>query len=169
MNKVKTLKNTVWGTAFMIGAVLFASCTNATIYHAYQSIDEEGWSKHDTLVYRLPPDSVRDIYSINIGLRTSDTYRYTGLWLVIAQDLEKKGSFVRDTINYQITDKNGIMLGKGYATHQQEKPFLTIRTTPYGGRTIKIFHIMKREVISGIKDVGINVLSDSLQRQSLKR
>lgn len=169
MNRITIQKKTAWGIAIMMIAILLGGCSNPTIYHAYQSIDEEGWSKHDTLVYQLPQDSVHDIYSIKIGLRTTDTYRYTDLWLVVAQDLEKKGLFVRDTIKYPISDKNGIMYGKGYATHQQEKPLLTVRTSPTGGRTIKIFHVMKREVISGIQDVGINVSSDSLQRQFAKK
>lgn len=170
MNKVKTLKKTTaWGMALVMGAILFGSCDNATVFHAYQGIDKEGWGKHDTLIYQLPKDSIPDTYAISVGLRTTDDYRYTDLWIVIAQDLEQKGIFKRDTIKYPVTDKNGSMLGTGYATHQQEIPALTVRSTPAGGTTVKLFHIMKREVVGGIQDVGINVLSDSLQRQSSKR
>lgn len=145
---------------------LFNSCMESTVFHAYQPVEKEGWSKHDTICFQLPEDSVTDIYKINIGLRTTDDYKYTSLWIVIEQDLEKKGTFTRDTINFPVTDKYGNMLGKGYSSYQQEKPVEDIRVTPAGGTTVKLYHIMKREVVGGISDVGINVLSDSLLHQS---
>lgn len=167
MNKGTIIKGAkAQGIVFILITILLGSCTKATIYHSYLNIDKEGWGKHDTLVYQLTDDSIPDTYSISLGLRTNDAYKYTDLWVVVAQDLEKKGTFVRDTVKFPITDKNGIMLGNGYAAYQQEIPVLTAKKTLAGGNTIKVFHIMKREVITGIQDVGINVSSDSLQHLS---
>lgn len=165
MDSLKGHKATViTRMAVIVAAILvFNCCTGPTIYHSYQTLEEAGWAKHDTLTFQLPQDSIPDTYSIKIGLRTTDDYRYTSLWLVMEQDLQKKGVFVRDTINYPITDKNGGTIGKGFSSHQQEIPVKSLSVTKEGGTTVRLFHIMKREVIPGVQDVGINVLSDSLQ------
>lgn len=157
------------GMAIFTAILLLNGCTGATIYHFYQPIDKSGWGKHDTLVYQLPKDSIPDVYTISIGLRTTDTYLYTSLWIVMEEDLKAKGVFVRDTINYPVTDKSGSMLGSGFSSHQQEIKVKTIAVTPQSGTTVKLFHIMKRESIQGIQNIGINVSSDSLQRQFSKR
>lgn len=168
MNRLKIHKHPLeWGIAALTTIFLFNGCTGATIYHTYQAIDHEGWGKHDTLYYQLPKDSIPDTYTIKIGLRTTDVYRYTSLWLVMEQDLEKKGTFVRDTINLPVTDSNGNFLGRGFSSRQQEIPVKNVTVSSQSGTTIKLYHIMKREVIPGISDIGINVLSDSLQRQSV--
>lgn len=152
--------------AAFVAIFLFNSCTESTVFHAYQPVDKEGWGKHDTLYFQLPKDSVTDMYTMKIGLRTTDDYKYTSLWIVLEQDLEKKGKFTRDTVNFPVTDKQGNILGKGFSSYQQEMEVEKVKTTPQGGTTVKLYHIMKREVVDGISDVGINVLSDSLLRQS---
>lgn len=153
----------------LVAVFLFNSCTESTVFHTYQPIDKEGWGKHDTLYFQLPKDSVTDMYTMKIGLRTTDSYKYTSLWIVLEQDLEKKGKFTRDTVNFQVTDKFGNALGKGFSSYQQEMEVGKVKTTSNGGTTVKLYHIMKREVVKGISDVGINVLSDSLQRQSARK
>lgn len=158
------------GIAVASAAILLLSgCMGSSVYHGYQPISKEGWSKHDTIIFQLPKDSIPDTYSLEIGLRTRDTYRYTSIWLVVEQDLEKKGVFTRDTINFPVTDHYGNILGYGFSAHQQEIPVKKIAVNPGGGITVKLYHIMKREVIEGVTDAGINVLSDSLQRLSSRK
>lgn len=170
MFQFKTYKHTVQvGMAALTAVLLLTGCNNSTVYHSYQGVDAEGWGKHDTLYYQLPKDSIPDTYSIKIGLRITEAYRYTSLWLVMEQDLGKKGIFIRDTINIPTTDKSGNILGNGFSSHQQEIKVKDIPVNPGSGSTIKLYHIMKREVITGISDVGINVLSDSLQRLSSRK
>ncbi len=157
--------------AARIAALLFlisligGGCTSrSTVFHAYQAVDKNGWGKHDTVIFQLPQDSLPDVWQLNVGVRIDNHIPYTTLWLVLSQDLEKKGVFEADTIPVSVTNKQGILNGSGYSSYQQEVKAIQVKTGPKGGHTVKVTHVMKREDIPGVWYVGLNVSSDSLRR-----
>ena len=160
----------LWNAAGLFFAVfLLSACMHTTVYHSYVPVSSDGWNKADTFLYNLPKTSSADAYTIDVGVRTTDRYKYRSLWLVVEQDLLKKGQFKRDTLNCPISNEDGVMLGKGFCAYQQEIPLRSISTGPGGGHTVKIFHIMRSETLYGIWDVGINVSSNSLQHQFVEK
>ena len=151
--------------ALLLSLVWFSCTSRSTVFHEYQAVDKNDWGKHDTVVFNLPQNSLPDVWNLSIGVRLDNHLPYTTLWLVIWQDLEKKGVYVKDTVAVPVTNGHGALNGSGYTSYQQEVTATQVRTSLQGGHTVKITHLMKREAIPGVWYVGLNVSSDSLRRQ----
>ncbi|MBQ7179666.1 MAG: gliding motility lipoprotein GldH [Bacteroidaceae bacterium] len=141
----------------VLAAFLLTACTDRdTLIHTYAHVGAEGWNRGDTLTFCLPPTAGDRDCELDVGLRITNRYPYTSLWIVIDEQWE--GLSVRtDTVEYQLTDSMGDFSGRGVNIYQYEWPLR--RITLHGGQQgrIRLYHIMSRESLPHITEVGVKV------------
>ena len=140
----------------LIGLFLY-SCTGNTLYHSYQSLPAEGWDRSDTIRFDVPETRRGINGSLFIGLRTVAHIGFRDIVLAVEQ-YDDAGMVCRcDTIRYPLTDEEGNALTKGVNTRQYETQQLPLRIRKGQSGSIRIHHLMRREMISGITEVGIRI------------
>ena len=142
---------------FLLIGLFLSSCTGNTLYHSYQSLPAEGWDRSDTIRFDVPEAKQGINGSLFIGLRTVAHIGFRDIVLAVEQ-CDDAGKVCRcDTIRYPLTDEEGNALTKGVNTHQYETQQLPFRMRKGQSGSICIHHLMRREMISGITEVGVRI------------
>lgn len=151
--------NTLYGICILLASLIGASsCSNdsGTLIYEYRPVSFEGWNKTDTIVFALPEITQAGLFQGKIGVRTNARYPYQKIWIGVCQQLHHPDTIFLDTVSCEIASrsdmsKNGIGL------------FLSECTLPehvyQAGQTgeIKVFHILRREEIPGVGQVGLHI------------
>lgn len=125
----------------------------------YRHFDEKGWHADSLVRVSLPVIDTAGVYDLCIGLRYTDDYRYSNLWLFITT-VSPDSVQTTDTLNCVLADEYGRWLGAGIgALMQQEIPFKSSFCFDKSG----IWHVivqqgMRDTLLHGITDVGLKVL-----------
>lgn len=133
------------------------ACTSDTLLHHYEPLPAEGWERCDTVCFDVPQQTEDLNGTLTIGLRTKANIGFQDVVLAVEQR-DGKGAISRcDTVRYPLTDAEGEALTGGINIHQYETQHLPILLRKGKSTTIRIHHLMAREVISGITEVGIKI------------
>lgn len=92
-----------------------------------------------------------------IGLRVTNNFPYESLILEVEQNYQHPIGHRIDTIRYPLTDKSGDFTEKGINYFQYETQGVPLDLKKGQAGEIRIRHLMHREELSGIMDVGIHV------------
>ena len=144
--------------ALLLGALITASsCRRTTIMHTYRNTPVQGWEQSDRLAFRL--DTVREsgLYAMRLGVRTTADYPYQKLWLVMETDLSHPDTTYSDTIVCTFVRSDGTREGSGTDTYQYNFDFADIMLHEGQTGRFVIHHIMQREILQGISDIGIRI------------
>lgn len=133
----------------------FFSCIDNTVYHHYISTPLSGWGKSDTLSFHLPKTKTEGQYSMDLGLRVSDSYPFTSLTLIIQKTFFPSMTVSSDTIHCKLRDEKGAPRQKGVSFYQYNFHIADLQLQQDDSLHINIRHNMKREMLPGIGDVGI--------------
>ena len=137
---------------------LLTCCDSSTIMHSYQPLKEKCWDRSDTLTFTLPTLDNNDRCHALIGLRVTDNFPYEMLILEIEQNYRKPFRHRVDTVRYILTDKRGEFTEKGINYFQYETQGVPLSLEKGQTGNLRIRHLMHRETIPGIMDVGIHVI-----------
>ena len=155
-----------------IAMALLASCNRNIIYNQYQSTNIDCWRKTDTLLYNIGTIKESGAYSYELGLRTTTTYPFTNICIVVEQENIKKNDVTKDTINCELTSSEGgtksngrvggIINKKanekwGLGYKQYVFPLASKVMAENDSIKIKVYHIMDTDSITGISDIGIRL------------
>ena len=137
-------------------STFFISCNNLE-YDTYDHTPIAGWEKNDTLTFNVPGISKTGVYGMDLGLRINGAYPFMGLTLIVEQtyfpDREKK----TDTLNCKLIDKQGIHEGQGISYYQYDFHVGDLQLSQGDSIHITVRHDMKREILPGISDIGIQL------------
>lgn len=137
--------------------VSLMGCDEKAVYHHYKPTLLAGWKKTDTLTFNIPPIEITANYQVSVGIRTTVTCPYQSLWLVVRQDFTPNALSRIDTIECKLANDKGEIIGQGVINYLHTFPLCT--ETLYKGQTgkIRIYHIMRREELPGISQIGIKI------------
>lgn len=143
----------------MAVALALTSCNRHTIYSHYESIASEGWERNDSICFDIPTIPEDGEYTQTIGLRTDNTYPYKNLTLVVkryeGRGARDEGRGARcDTLDIQIADDEGNLLGTGMNHYQYEMALPSITLHQGDSLHVSVTHLMRRECLPGITDLG---------------
>lgn len=140
-------------------ALLLAACQpSAEEYHTFLRTPDKGWTRRDTLSYKLPLQKNDIPCQIDVELRHSSMYPYRSIWLLVAHNEQDSTAFRTDTIECVLTDEAGLFDGAGVNDlYQKRFPLMRTNLKAKTSPTFKITHYMKDKRIKGIQDVGIRV------------
>lgn len=145
--------------AFLCTLLFAFSCTNKPVAFDYCSTAVEGWEPGDSLKFHIDTLQQSGQYKLSIGVRTSSSnpYPYQTLWLVVRQHWHNPSQELIDTIHLQLANGRGDPQGHGVTLYQYDYPWQTLQLQASQSADISIIHIMRREMLPGISNVGIQL------------
>lgn len=140
--------------------LLLTACQIPTVYHSYQPIPIDGWSKNDTLTFALPASVPTGTFEVTVGVRYEMNYPYRNLWLAISHNTTDSLTYATDTLQLILADEKGNRHENSPGgLYQCSFPLRTgFPIAQEGtGRNFRIVHIMRDEPLRGLSDVGISI------------
>ena len=148
----------------MVIAIGATSCSDPRTYDHYKSVSLQGWSRKDTLTFDIPRQWEGN-YQLDLCLRAAQTYPYRNISMIIERKViyyrqhKKREKTYNDTVNCEIINDKGILVGqKGITSTEIRQAITYFRLNRTDSMQVKIHHIMSRESLPGISDVGIRIL-----------
>lgn len=141
----------------LVAALCVASCRDATVMHFYRETPVEGWDQSDALVYPIDTVQADGLYNMEVGVRTTNGYPYQKLWLTISAELHNPDTAFVDTLACGFVDAGGARDGSGTDTYQYCYNVGPVELRRGQTGAFKIQHIMRREILPGISDIGIRL------------
>ncbi len=138
-------------------AGMLSACTGSTVYHRYKNVPVTGWEKNDTVVFEVPGMKAAGIYQRQLGLRITGDYPFQGLTLIVEQQTNNLLVPQSDTLNCNIFNKHGNPVGHGVSRYQYLFPLPDVPLDSGQALRISVRHDMKREILPGITDIGIEL------------
>lgn len=135
--------------------VLLTACNDGLVYSTFKPTPVNGWDKNEPLKFEVPPLSSDGTYNLSVGLRLSDEYQFRNLHILVQQKLYPSGLEFTDTLVYDVVDERGNILGQGVNYYQYERPARAMALHEGDSLSLVIKHIMKREILPGIVNVGV--------------
>lgn len=147
---------------FITVATILVSCNRKTVYDHYEHTPLTGWEKNDTLIYRMPVFDKGGDYSEILGMRISDNYPFTSICIIVDNTIIPKGnplnlSTQSDTITCSLFDSDGSIKGDGVSIFQYRNYVKNISVEEGDSLEVRVRHNMKREILNGILDIGIQL------------
>lgn len=137
--------------------LLIAACSDYKTYHQFYSISQGGWSKTDSLIYKI--QNLPEHAALQLEVRFTTEYPYSDLYLGVSENLSDSINFKVDTLKLSLTHADGrskgSTLGKLYQTSESYK--IIDRPQKAKSNQIYIYHLMSDSTLVGIEDVGIRI------------
>lgn len=134
-----------------------AACTDGTLLHSYKPLPADGWDKRDTICFDVPKAEMDIDGTLHVGLRTTANIGMREVVLAVEQSSETASLCRCDTIRYPLTDAEGNALSKGVNMHQYETQHIPFHIQKGQSCTVRIHHLMVKELVPGISEVGIRI------------
>lgn len=146
-------------SAFMLGLALLlaTSCTGNKVYDHYSHTPLSGWEESDALQYDVPPLAEAGHYATRLGLRISSAYPFQDLALIVEQTVYPGKHKQVDTLSCHLFDHKGRVQGQGVSYFQYHFSISQMTLQKGDSLHITVRHNMRREIMPGISDVGIEV------------
>ena len=162
-HKVSTLFYII---ALMTTIMSATSCSDPRTYDQYKSVSLQGWQRNDTLTFDIPRQWEGN-YQLDLCLRAAQTYPYRNLSVIIERKViyfrqrKKLEKTYNDTVNCEVINGKGTLVGhKGITSTEILQAVTSFRLNRNDSLQVKIHHIMNRESLPGISDVGIRLLKN---------
>ena len=105
----------------LLAVILFSSCDKKRVFDEYKSVGN-AWHKDSVVTFNLPELDSTKRYSLFVNLRANNNYQFNNLFLIVA--LELPNGFTKvDTLEYQMADPDGTLLGNGFSDIKESKLF----------------------------------------------
>ena len=151
---------------FFFTGILFCSCDKTRVYDEYKTVGKS-WDKKTVVKFDLPVIDSTKMYNLFINLRDNDAYEFSNLFLIVAME-QPKGVVKVDTLEYEMANNQGKLLGEGFTDIKENKLFYKERFQfkPSGKYKIEIRQAVRQngkisgvEKLNGITEVGFRVES----------
>ena len=132
-------------------------CHRRTLYHHFEHTPLSGWERNDTLLFYVMPARQNAVVQREVELRISEEFPFQRLTLVVEQTTLPANFIRRDTVNCNLIDQEGNVLGEGITLFQYRFALPDTSVDEGDSITIAIRHNMKRETLPGIADIGLRL------------
>lgn len=161
--KRKILLNSV--VLFFIASAL-VSCDKSQVFDEYKTIDN-GWHKDSIVSFSLEQEATKKPLNLFLNIRNNDDYEFNNLFLIVKLE-EPKGKMQIDTLEYQMANPDGTLMGKGFSDIKESKLwFKENYVFPQKGKyKVSIQQAVRQngkvkgvEILQGITEVGFRIES----------
>ena len=154
------LKNSL---LFFVVAMMIVSCDKTRVFDEYKSVGK-AWHKDSIVSFNLPKIDTTKYYNLYLNIRDNDNYPFNNLFVIVS--LEHPGGLTKvDTLEYQMANADGSLLGDGFTDVKESKLYYKERVKFNSGdykvhirqatrKTGKVTGVQKLE---GITDVGFRI------------
>jgi gliding motility-associated lipoprotein GldH len=145
-----------------LAAMLLFSCDKKRVFDEYKSVGS-AWHKDSIVTFNLPELDSTKRYNLFINLRDNNNYQYNNLFLIVA--LEKPNGYTKvDTLEYQMADPDGTLLGDGFSDIKESKLYYKENVKFRGKYKVHIKQAVRETgkvpgvtVLDGITEVGFRI------------
>jgi gliding motility-associated lipoprotein GldH len=146
--------------------LMIVSCDDRSVFDQYKSVGN-AWHKDSIVTFELPQLDSKKLYNLFINVRDNDDYPFNNLFLIVSLEQPNKQVKV-DTLEYQMTNPDGTLLGDGFSDIKESKLFYKDKEnfTQKGVYKIHIKHATRQTgkiegvtSLQGITDVGFRIES----------
>jgi len=112
------IKNSLF---FLLLALIVVSCDKTRVFDEYKSV-ANSWHKDSIVSFDLPQLDAAKNYNLFVNVRDNNDYPFNNLFLIVSlQRPDRK--VVTDTLEYQMTEADGSLLGDGFTDVKESKLF----------------------------------------------
>ncbi len=151
---------------FVLVLFLLISCDKKRVFDEYKSVGST-WHKDSIVTFNLPQLDAKKSYNMFVNVRDNDDYPFNNLFLIVS--LEQPNHKIKvDTLEYQMTNPDGSLLGDGFSDIKENKLFYKDNEsfTQKGLYKIQIKQAVRQTgkiegvpTLPGITDVGFRIES----------
>ncbi len=146
----------------LLVVVLFFSCDKKRVFDEYKSVGGV-WDKDSIVTFDLPELDSTKRYNLFVNLRANNDYPFNNLFLIVA--IERSNGFTKvDTLEYQMANPDGSLLGDGFTDLKESKLVYKDKVRFKGKYKVHIKQAVRenRKVpgvnsLEGITDVGFRI------------
>ena len=151
---------------FIIIAGLLISCDKKRVFDEYQSVGNT-WNMKKEVIFELPKIDTLKKYNLFINLRANDDYKFNNLFLIVSME-QPNGLTKVDTLEYEMADVDGALLGDGFSDIKESKLYYkeNLKFKASENNKIHIKHAVRQtgkivgvQDLEGITEVGFRVES----------
>ena len=157
------IKNSIF---FILLMVLVISCDKRSIFDQYKAVGN-AWNKDSIITFELPKLNPKKSFNMYVNVRDNDNYPFNNLFLIVS--LEQPNHQIKvDTLEYQMTNPDGTLLGDGFSDIKENKLFYKNKVN-FTQKGIYKIHIKQANrqtgkidgvsLLQGISDVGFRIES----------
>ena len=163
--KRQRLRRLISAALWTLVVVTFLACSGQKVYDSYCHTPLAGWEKNDPVEYDVPPVKVAGDYAAEVGIRITDAFPFTALFLVVTETVvpsNEVGTLSCETTTTHVLtcdfmNADGKDAGRGLSYHQFAYPLPSISLQEGDSLHVSIRHDMKREILTGVSDIGLTL------------
>ena len=105
----------------ILALIILSSCDKKRVFDEYKSVGS-AWNKDSIVKFNLPKlDSLKS-YNLFLNIRNNDKFPFNNLFLLVS--LEQPDGLTKvDTLEYQMANPDGTLLGEGFSDIKESKLF----------------------------------------------
>ncbi|SHL32496.1 gliding motility lipoprotein GldH [Flavobacterium saccharophilum] len=146
----------------LLAAILLFSCDKKRVFDEYKSVGS-AWHKDSVVTFDLPVLDSTKKYNLFVNLRDNNNYPFNNLFLIVS--LEMPNGFTKvDTLEYQMANPDGTLLGNGFTDIKESKLFYKEDVKFRGKYKVHIKQAVRQsgkipgvEELEGVTDVGFRI------------
>jgi len=163
--KRKILLNSV--ILFLVASTL-VSCDKNQIFDQYKTF-EDGWHKDSIVSFDFEQEVSKKPLNMFVNIRNNDDYEFNNLFLIIKLE-QPKGKIQIDTLEYQMANPDGTLMGEGFSDIKESKLWYKegFSFPEKGKYKVSIQQAVRQngkvkgvEVLQGVTEIGFRI--ESLQ------
>ena len=160
------MRKTILTNSFLVFgiALTFISCDKTQIFDEYHSF-QNGWDKKNSVVFTFDQEISKKPNNMFINIRTNNDYEFNNLFLITK--LEQPSGLTKvDTLEYEMADSDGNMLGVGFSDIKESKLWYkeNVKFPEKGKYKISISQAVRKtgkvkgvEKLKGITEIGFRI------------
>ncbi len=147
-------------------AVSIISCDEKRVFDEYKSVGT-AWHKDSIIKFKLPKLDANKKFNLFVNIRDNNDFPYSNLFLIVSLEQPNKKVKV-DTLEYQMANLDGTLLGDGFSDVKESKLFYKQNQSfnLKGDYKIKIQQAVRQtgkivgdKELKGITEVGFRIES----------
>ncbi len=159
----KMLKNSFW---ILVFALVFVSCDKTQVFDDYKTISD-GWHRDSIVTFKFDQEISKKPVNMFINVRNNDDYEFSNLFLIVKME-EPKGKIKVDTLEYQMANPDGTLMGEGFSDIKESKLWYKENATftEKGTYKVSIQQAVRQtgkvkgvEKLNGITEIGFRIES----------
>lgn len=137
---------------------ILVSCDENRIFDEYKHMPKSTWLKNDVAKFEFVLEDTLSKNQVYLKIRNTVDYPYSNIYLFTKVNFPD-GRILIDTLEYEMTDAEGIWLGDGVSGVKNNLLYYKKDVVFYerGNYRISIQQGMRTDSLVGIKDVGLRI------------
>nr|WP_314834410.1 gliding motility lipoprotein GldH [uncultured Flavobacterium sp.] len=146
----------------LLVTTLLFSCDKKRVFDEYKSVGS-AWHKDSIVSFNLPELDSTKRYNLFVTLRDNNNYPFNNIFLIVGMEMQNGFTKV-DTLEYQMANPDGSLLGDGFTDIKESKLYYKENVRFRGKYKVFIKQAVREtgkvpgvELLEGITDVGFTI------------